>query len=54
MRNWLFMNKELGTVQNYVDSMTEYIEMYDGGDPTNPMRFEDYYKHVGFESEIQE
>lgn len=46
MRNWLFMNREHGHVLTYSEMLEEFMEEYDGGDPTNPAHWEDYYEHI--------
>lgn len=42
----LFMNKENGNLLTYSEMLTEAEELYDIGDPTNPIGWEEYYTEV--------
>ena len=46
MRNWTFQNIECGNILTYSEMIEEWAEMYDGGDPTNPLGWEEHYKVV--------
>jgi hypothetical protein len=47
MRNWWFQNIECGNILTYQEMLQEFMELYDGGDPTNPARWEDHYRYIG-------
>lgn len=47
MRKGWFQNIECGNILTYEEMLTEFAEMYDGGDPTNPARWEDHYHYIG-------
>lgn len=38
-----FMSKENGNVLTYKEMLEEWKELYDGGDDTNPMGWDEYY-----------
>ena len=38
-----FMSKENGNVLNYNEMIEEWKELYDGGDDTNPVGWDEYY-----------
>ena len=39
----IFMNNENGNVLNYNGMLDEWKELYDGGDDTNPVGWNEYY-----------
>ena len=39
----LYMNKEYGNVLSYPEMLKEFAELYDGGDDTNPVAWDEYY-----------
>ena len=39
----IFMNNENGNVLNYKGMLDEWKELYDGGDDTNPVGWNEYY-----------
>lgn len=43
MKNCLYMNKEHGYILTYAEMREEFKELYDGGDPTNCVNWEEYY-----------
>jgi hypothetical protein len=43
MKNSLYMNKEHGYILTYEEMREEFKELYDGGDPTNCVNWEEYY-----------
>lgn len=45
---WIFQNRECGNILTYDEMIEEYREMYDGGDPTNPCGWEEYYEVIGW------
>ena len=47
MRKGWFQNIECGNILTYEEMIAEFLEMYDGGDPTNPARWEDHYQYIG-------
>ena len=47
MRKGYFMNKECGNILTYSEMIAEFLEMYDGGDPTNPAHWDEYYTSIG-------
>ena len=42
----LFMNRENGNLLTYNEMLKEAEELYDVGDPTNPVGWEEYYTEV--------
>lgn len=42
-----FMNKEHGHILPYDEMLVEFMEMYDGGDPTNCAHWSEYYEYIG-------
>jgi hypothetical protein len=42
-----FMNKEHGHILPYDEMLIEFMEMYDGGDPTNCAHWSEYYEYIG-------
>ena len=47
MRNGYFMNNECRNILTYSEMIAEFLEMYDGGDPTNPAHWDEYYTYIG-------
>ena len=47
MRKGWFQNIECGNILTYEEMIAEFLEMYDGGDPTNPAHWEDHYRYIG-------
>lgn len=43
MQNWIFMNIEHGHLLTYSEMIVEFLTEYDGGDPTNPISWGEYY-----------
>lgn len=41
-----FMNKEHGNVLSYKEMLKEWNELYDGGDDTNPIDWDEYYTPI--------
>ena len=41
------MNKEHGHILPYDEMLVEFMEMYDGGDPTNCAHWSEYYEYIG-------
>ena len=39
----IFMNNENGNVLDYKGMLDEWKELYDGGDDTNPVAWNEYY-----------
>ena len=46
MRKGYFQNIECGNILTYQEMLQEFMELYDGGDPTNPARWEDHYRYI--------
>ena len=42
-----FQNIVCGNILTYQEMLQEFMELYDGGDPTNPVRWEDHYRYIG-------
>lgn len=40
----MYMNKEHGNVLTYKEMLEEWNELYDGGDDTNPVGWDEYYE----------
>ena len=53
MRNWWFQNIECGNILTYQEMLQEFMELYDGGDPTNPLGWEEHYRHISFEAPVK-
>ena len=41
-----FMNKEHGNILTYKEMFKEWEELYDGGDDTNPVGWDEYYTPI--------
>ena len=39
-----FINRETGELLTKAEALAEWKEEYDGGDPTNPIPFSEYYE----------
>lgn len=44
MSEYEYMNTETGEILSYKDARKQFVEDYDGGDPTNPLTFDEYYE----------
>ena len=47
MKQMYYQNRECGNILTYSEMLKEWAELYDGGDPTNPARWEDHYRYIG-------
>lgn len=41
-----FMSKENGNILTYKEMLEEWEELYDGGDDTNPISWDEYYAPI--------
>ena len=41
-----FMSKENGNILTYKEMLAEWNELYDGGDDTNPVGWDEYYTPI--------
>lgn len=48
MRKGYYQNIECGNILDYNEMLKEFAELYDGGDPTNPAHWSEYYVYIGF------
>lgn len=46
MMEYEYQNKECGNILTHDEMLVEWAEMYDGGDPTNPLGWEEYYDRI--------
>lgn len=46
MKKYEYRNKECGNILTYEEMLAEWAEMYDGGDPTNPLGWEEHYDRI--------
>ena len=42
-----YQNRECGNLLTYPEMLKEWAELYDGGDPTNPCGWMEYYICIG-------
>ena len=47
MKQTCYINKECGNILTYPEMVSEWMELYDGGDPTNPISWMEYYTCIG-------
>ena len=47
MKQIYYMNREHGNILTYKEMIQEWAELYDGGDPTNPVGWIEYYTCIG-------
>lgn len=47
MKTIYYQNKECGNLLTYPEMLQEWQELYDGGDPTNPIGWTEYYTCIG-------
>lgn len=46
MAKSLYMNRETGEILTYKEAVAEAEELYDYGDPTNPLTLDEYYQEI--------
>ena len=47
MKNTIYyQNKEHGNILTLEEMIAEWQELYDGGDPTNPLGWQEYYTQL--------
>lgn len=46
MRKGYFQNIEHGNILDYSEMLEEFMELYDGRNPTNPAHWSDYYIYI--------
>ena len=42
----MYQNKETGELLTRKEMLNQFAEDYDGGDPTNPIEWDEYYEEV--------
>jgi hypothetical protein len=47
MKTYYYQNRECGNILIYPEMLKEWAELYDGGDPTNPIGWMEYYTCIG-------
>ena len=47
MKQMYYQNRECGNLLTYLGMLKEWAELYDGGDPTNPCGWMEYYTCIG-------
>lgn len=47
MKQFYYQNRECGNILTYREMLAEWAELYDGGDPTNPIGWMEYYTCIG-------
>ena len=47
MKTYYYQNRECGSILTYPAMLKEWAELYDGGDPTNPTSWMEYYTCIG-------
>ena len=47
MKTYYYQNRECGNILTYPEMLKEWAELYDGGDPTNPCGWMEYYTCIG-------
>ena len=47
MKQMYYQNRECGNLLTYPGMLKEWAELYDGGDPTNPCGWMEYYTCIG-------
>ena len=44
---YYYRNRECGNLLTFEEMLAEWKELYDGGDPTNPLGWMEYYTCIG-------
>jgi hypothetical protein len=47
MKQMCYQNRECGNILTYSEMLKEWADLYDGGDPTNPIPWTEYYTCIG-------